>query len=134
MDTKALVHGLPPPSPERSRLWNKLSAFTGLAVASSSKSQSTASFKHVSDAASFKAGDKDCIDRLSDFQIEELQIAFRAYDTNGGGSIDASELKDLLHSVGNMATDDEVEEMIRIADADGSGEIDFYECVRCAHG
>ena len=32
-------------------------------------------------------------------------------------------------SVGRLPTDDELQEMIRVADADGSGSIDFYEFV-----
>ena len=40
---------------------------------------------------------------------------------DGGGSIDSKELKDLMASVGQNPTDDELAEMIRIADADGTG-------------
>ena len=39
---------------------------------------------------------------------------------DGGGSIDSKELKDLMASVGQNPTDDELQEMIRIADADGA--------------
>ena len=48
---------------------------------------------------------------------------------DGGGSIDSKELKDLMASVGQNPTDDELAEMIRIADADGTGDIDFAEFV-----
>lgn len=41
---------------------------------------------------------------------------------DGGGSIDSKELKELMASVGQNPTDDELAEMIRIADADGTGE------------
>lgn len=34
-----------------------------------------------------------------------------------------------MASVGQVPNDDELAEMIRIADADGSGEVDFYEFV-----
>ena len=34
-----------------------------------------------------------------------------------------------MASVGQVPSDDELKEMIRIADADGSGEVDFYEFV-----
>ena len=53
----------------------------------------------------------------------------RALAQDGGGSIDARELKDLMASVGQNPTDEELEEMIRIADADGTGDIDFAEFV-----
>jgi Ca2+-binding EF-hand superfamily protein len=45
----------------------------------------------------------------------------RGTSQDGGGSIDAKELKDLMASVGQNPTDDELAEMIRIADADGTG-------------
>ena len=68
-------------------------------------------------------------DALSNAQLEEFRGAFRQFDKDGGGSIDASELKALMASVGQVPTDEEVEEMVRIADADGSGSIDFPEFV-----
>jgi hypothetical protein len=43
------------------------------------------------------------------------------FSQDGGGSIDSKELKDLMASVGQNPTDDELAEMIRIADADGTG-------------
>ena len=45
------------------------------------------------------------------------------------GSIDATELKALMNSIGQHPTDDEVADMISRADADGSGSVDFYEFV-----
>ena len=55
---------------------------------------------------------------------ELMQFFFPAACTisqDGGGSIDSKELKDLMASVGQNPTDDELAEMIRIADADGTG-------------
>jgi len=62
-------------------------------------------------------------------QLEEFREAFAAFDRDGGGSIDAKELKQLMASVGQVPTDEETAEMIRIADADGSGSVDFFEFV-----
>ena len=62
-------------------------------------------------------------------QLDEFREAFAAYDKDGGGSIDAAELKMLMASVGQVPSDAELTEMIRIADADGSGSVDFYEFV-----
>ena len=62
-------------------------------------------------------------------QLDEFREAFAAFDKDGGGSIDATELRALMASVGQIPTDDELHEMIRIADADGSGSVDFYEFV-----
>ena len=71
----------------------------------------------------------DPIDRLTNAQLEEFRGAFAAFDRDKGGSIDATELKALMSSVGQVPTDEEVAEMVRIADADGSGSVDFAEFV-----
>ena len=55
--------------------------------------------------------------------------AFNVYDIDGSGSIEADELRKLMQSVGQTPTDDELNHMITVADADGSGEVDFYEFV-----
>ena len=47
------------------------------------------------------------------------------FDRDGSGSIDADELKYVLVNLSDDLTDDEIMEMIREADADGNGEIDF---------
>lgn len=41
-------------------------------------------------------------------QLDEFREAFAAFDRDGGGSIDAAELKELMASVGQIPTDDEV--------------------------
>ena len=56
-------------------------------------------------------------------------VSLLSLSQDGGGSIDSKELKDLMASVGQNPTDDELAEMIRIADADGTGDIDFAEFV-----
>ena len=68
-------------------------------------------------------------DQLTDAQLDEFRDAFRQFDSDGGGSIDATELKKLMISVGQCPSDEEVREMVRIADADGSGAVDFNEFV-----
>ena len=73
--------------------------------------------------------DSDAVNKLTDMQIEEFREAFRVFDVDGSGSIEADELRKLMASVGQIPSDEELSEMIRIADADGSGEVDFYEFV-----
>merc|ERR1711998_294943 len=69
------------------------------------------------------------VDKLTEAQLDEFREAFNSFDKDGGGSIDAKELKDLMASVGQNPTDEELQEMIAIADADGTGDIDFAEFV-----
>ena len=75
-----------------------------------------------------------CIDKLTDAQLDEFREAFNMFDKDGGGSIDASELRDLMISVGQNCTEGELNEMVKAADADGTGDIDFLEfAVLMAH-
>ena len=60
-----------------------------------------------------------CATRSVGVKIKTVSIL--AHWQDGGGSIDSKELKDLMASVGQNPTDDELAEMIRIADADGTG-------------
>ena len=58
---------------------------------------------------------------------EELEIkeAFRLFDQDGNGFISATELKTVMTNLGEKITDEEVDEMIREADIDGDGQVDF---------
>ena len=60
-----------------------------------------------------------CIDKLTDAQLDEFREAFNMFDKDGGGSIDAGELKDLMKSVGQEPSDAELRDMIAAADASG---------------
>ena len=59
--------------------------------------------------------------------LSQFFDAFNMFDKDGGGTIDAKELKDLLASVGQMPTDAELADMISAVDVDGTGDIDFTE-------
>jgi len=72
-------------------------------------------------------GPKTPVDMLSAAQLEEFQEAFDMFDKDGGGSIDAGELKELLASVGEWPTDDEIAYMVNAVDVDNTGDIDFAE-------
>lgn len=59
----------------------------------------------------------------TDFE-EELRHAFNAFDRDGSGSISATELTQVMASIGEKLNDEEVAEMMREADLDGNGTID----------
>lgn len=61
---------------------------------------------------------------------EEIREAFKVFDRDAKGSISAAELRHVLTSIGEKLTDDEVDEMIREADEDGDGRIDYNEFVQ----
>ena len=54
--------------------------------------------------------------------------AFKGYDANGNGSIDASEFKSALHGMGHGdVTDEKVNEMLSRVDKNTDGVIDWVE-------
>ena len=56
---------------------------------------------------------------------EELQMAFRVFDKDGSGKISAAELRHVMTNLGEKLTDEEVDEMMREADINGDGEIEY---------
>lgn len=58
---------------------------------------------------------------------EELREAFRVFDKDGNGYISAAELRHIQTNLGEMPTDEAVEETIRIADMDRDGQINYNE-------
>ncbi|XP_071724661.1 calmodulin-7-like isoform X3 [Rutidosis leptorrhynchoides] len=61
---------------------------------------------------------------------EELKEAFRVFDKDQNGFISAAELRHVMTNLGEKLTDEEVGEMIREADVDGDGQINYEEFVK----
>ena len=81
---------------------------------------------------------------------EEIKEAFKVFDKDGNGYISAAELRHVMtnlgrfcfllfcgtlltgitRSIGEKLTDNEVDEMIREADVDGDGQINYEEFVK----
>ena len=70
--------------------------------------------------------------KLSEEQVAELKLAFAAMDTNGDGQVTKEELKALLSQLGEAVDDAVIDEMIKIADVNGDGKVDFNEFVKAA--
>lgn len=60
---------------------------------------------------------------------EELREAFKIFDRNEDGFISASELRLVMTNLGEKLTDEEIDDMIREADFDKDGVINYEEFV-----
>ena len=54
-----------------------------------------------------------------------LYNCFRVFDKDGDGYISPAELRHVMANLGEKLTEDEVEEMIREADQDGDGKVNY---------
>ncbi|SJK86197.1 calmodulin [Babesia microti strain RI] len=61
---------------------------------------------------------------------EELVQAFKVFDRDGNGFISAAELRHVMTNLGEKLTDEEVDEMLKEADVDGDGRINYEEFVK----
>jgi calmodulin len=58
---------------------------------------------------------------------EELRQAFKVFDADGNGTISKVELKRVMDMLGEKLNDAQIDEMMKEADINGDGEIDFGE-------
>ncbi|CAM6100339.1 unnamed protein product [Calypogeia fissa] len=58
---------------------------------------------------------------------KEHREAFRVFDKDESGLISATKLRNVMISLGQKVTDEEIEDMIREADFDGDGHINYEE-------
>ena len=71
------------------------------------------------------------VKKLKDPDTEEDLIeAFKIFDKNGNGIISAAELKLVMTTYGERLTEEEANEMIKEADTDGDGFINYHEFIK----
>lgn len=56
---------------------------------------------------------------------EEIKEAFKVFDRDDNGFISAAELRHVMTNLGEKLSDEEVDEMVREADIDGDGQINY---------
>lgn len=56
---------------------------------------------------------------------EEMREAFRVFDKDGNGFISAAELRHVMTNLDEKITEEEVNEMIKEADIDGDGHVNY---------
>ncbi|KAL4237939.1 hypothetical protein ACF0H5_002649 [Mactra antiquata] len=64
----------------------------------------------------------------------EIREAFKVFDKDGNGFISSTELRYVMTNLGEKLTDEEVEDMIREADADGDGQVNYGEFLQIMLG
>ncbi|KAG0376973.1 Calmodulin-like protein 5 [Mortierella sp. AD032] len=69
---------------------------------------------------------------LTPEQLLDLQESFSAFDRNGDGTINKSELRGLLHTVGHKVDSEGLASLLKEFDNDQSEAIDFQEFVALA--
>lgn len=60
----------------------------------------------------------------------EIREAFNVFDKDGSGKISGDELRSIMKSLGEDLTEEEIQQMMREADKNGDGEIDYEEFVQ----
>jgi calmodulin len=61
---------------------------------------------------------------------DEILKAFQVFDTDKSGTLNKIELRHILTKIGDKFSDEEVDDIFRQADLDGSGEIDYKEFIK----
>ncbi|GBG31815.1 Calmodulin-1 [Hondaea fermentalgiana] len=62
-----------------------------------------------------------------EFTDADIESAFQFIDLNKNGFIGAGEIRHILVCMGELITDEEVDEMVRMVDSDGDGQVSFAE-------
>ncbi|CAB9523971.1 Putative calmodulin-like protein [Seminavis robusta] len=71
--------------------------------------------------------DEDPIAGMSQEEIDEYKEAFGMFDINGDGTIELTELKQVMLQLGQNPAEEDLIEMMRLVDVNGDNEIDFDE-------
>lgn len=73
------------------------------------------------------SGDNATRDPGGKFSDDEILEAFKAFDLDKNNFVGAAEIRHVLINIGEQVTDEEVDEMIRMVDTDGDGQVSFEE-------
>lgn len=112
---------LPPPS-----LADKVGAKQGAAAAAATTTAAGVPMKSAATAAP-GAGTRDPNTKFTD---KEIRDAFNSFDLDKNDFVGAAEIRHVLVNIGENVTDEEVDEMIRMCDRDGDGQVSYSEFYR----
>ena len=66
----------------------------------------------------------------ADEEERELRSAFTVFDKDGNGFISKEELKQVMKNLGERLTNEEIDQMVKEADDNGDGMVDYKEFVK----
>mmetsp|Transcript_18349 Transcript_18349/g.35768 ORF Transcript_18349/g.35768 Transcript_18349/m.35768 type:complete len:80 (+) Transcript_18349:67-306(+) len=64
---------------------------------------------------------------MTTFSESDIREAFQTFDRDGNGFIGASDLHNTYLAINEDLNDDEVDELIRLVDHDGDGQVSYEE-------
>eukprot|EP00281_Chroomonas_sp_CCMP1168_P033838 CAMPEP_0206252950 /NCGR_PEP_ID=MMETSP0047_2-20121206/22890_1 /ASSEMBLY_ACC=CAM_ASM_000192 /TAXON_ID=195065 /ORGANISM="Chroomonas mesostigmatica_cf, Strain CCMP1168" /LENGTH=81 /DNA_ID=CAMNT_0053679123 /DNA_START=62 /DNA_END=304 /DNA_ORIENTATION=+ len=64
---------------------------------------------------------------MTTFSESDIREAFQTFDRDGNGFIGASDLHNTYLAINENLNDDEVDELIRLVDHDGDGQVSYEE-------
>jgi Ca2+-binding EF-hand superfamily protein len=68
-------------------------------------------------------------EELDDAAVARFRRSFDLFDADGDGTISATELRNVLRSLGRAPTQEQLDQILKVFDADGSGRLEFEEFV-----
>ena len=68
------------------------------------------------------------------FSDEDIKQTFEEIDMDKNGFLNAKEIRTVIESIGEYATDEEIDEMIRMLDVEGRGQVNYEEFYKMATG
>lgn len=74
-----------------------------------------------------RGGSESIRDPAGKFTDDEILEAFKAFDLDKNNFVGAAEIRHVLINIGEQVTDEEVDEMIRMVDSDGDGQVSWTE-------
>lgn len=67
---------------------------------------------------------------LTKYEVAQLKEAFALIDTNKNGTLEPEELKFVMSALGQECTDEEIKELVEVADDLGTGVINFPQFLK----
>ena len=90
--------------------------------------------KVMTTTGSGSANDLKHVVEGAELQRERLQEVFDEFDADGSGAVSTCEMVKICEALGVEKSADEISELMRVSDPDGSGNIDFEEFVKAMTG